>query len=212
MEIIAHRGFWISAEEKNTQTAFLRALENGFGIETDLRDFDGTLVISHDMANAQCLSVDDFLKMVSKTNPSVSLALNIKADGLCQPLKALLARYTANSFVFDMSIPDTLGYLRLGFTTYLRQSEYECEPAFYDKAAGIWLDCFERDWFDHATIMRHIDAGKKVCVVSPELHKRDYQAVWQMLRALIEEQPVGNRLALCTDFPQDAQRFFNGAA
>ena len=66
MEIIAHRGFWISAEEKNTQTAFLRALENGFGIETDLRDFDGTLVISHDMANAQCLSVDDFLKMVSK--------------------------------------------------------------------------------------------------------------------------------------------------
>jgi hypothetical protein len=36
IKIIAHRGFWYKPEEKNTLAAFERALQNGFGIETDL--------------------------------------------------------------------------------------------------------------------------------------------------------------------------------
>ena len=46
MKIIAHRGFWIKDSEKNTVKAFERALENGFGIETDLRDYNQKIVAS----------------------------------------------------------------------------------------------------------------------------------------------------------------------
>jgi glycerophosphoryl diester phosphodiesterase len=49
MKIIAHRGMWFNKHEQNTLVAFERALENGFGIETDFRDFNGSLVISHDL-------------------------------------------------------------------------------------------------------------------------------------------------------------------
>lgn len=35
MKIIAHLGYWIDEDEKNTLSAFSRALDNGFGIEID---------------------------------------------------------------------------------------------------------------------------------------------------------------------------------
>lgn len=35
MRIIAHRGYWFSAQEKNTEVAFYRAFSMGFGTETD---------------------------------------------------------------------------------------------------------------------------------------------------------------------------------
>ena len=37
MKIIAHRGYWLIDDEKNTELAFERALRANFGIETDLR-------------------------------------------------------------------------------------------------------------------------------------------------------------------------------
>lgn len=39
MQIIAHRGFWELEKEQNTTLAFQKSFENGFGIETDFRDF-----------------------------------------------------------------------------------------------------------------------------------------------------------------------------
>ncbi|UVV76362.1 hypothetical protein NXW84_21120 [Bacteroides fragilis] len=50
MEIIAHRGFWNKESEKNTLTAIKRAIDNGYGFETDYRDNNGTIVISHQYA------------------------------------------------------------------------------------------------------------------------------------------------------------------
>ena len=47
MKILAHRGFWADEEEKNTLSAFGKAFDSGFGIETDIRDRNGELVISH---------------------------------------------------------------------------------------------------------------------------------------------------------------------
>ena len=38
MRILAHRGFWNSKEERNSIVAFEKAFQNGFGIETDIRD------------------------------------------------------------------------------------------------------------------------------------------------------------------------------
>ena len=46
IKILAHRGFWKEETEKNTKIAFERAFNSGFGIETDLRDIKGEIVIS----------------------------------------------------------------------------------------------------------------------------------------------------------------------
>jgi glycerophosphoryl diester phosphodiesterase len=62
MNIISHRGFWRDKEEMNTRTSFLRAIENNFGIETDVRDHSGELVISHDMPiGDKNITFDEFL-------------------------------------------------------------------------------------------------------------------------------------------------------
>ena len=52
IQIISHRGFWKNDEEKNTLEAFQKSFSNGFGIETDIRDLDGRIVISHDVPHS----------------------------------------------------------------------------------------------------------------------------------------------------------------
>ncbi|HDG1702299.1 TPA: hypothetical protein PFE33_004667, partial [Kluyvera ascorbata] len=49
--------------EKNTQTAFERSFSLGFGTETDIRDFGGELVISHDIADQNCISFKKFISL-----------------------------------------------------------------------------------------------------------------------------------------------------
>ena len=46
--VLAHRGIFNCEKEKNSQRALSMALVNGFGIETDIRDLGGRIVISHD--------------------------------------------------------------------------------------------------------------------------------------------------------------------
>mgnify|MGYP006075220631 CR=1 FL=1 len=51
--------------EKNMVVAFQRSLELGFGIETDLRDYNGEIVISHDIADKNSMRFSDFMKLVN---------------------------------------------------------------------------------------------------------------------------------------------------
>ena len=46
--ILAHRGIFFNKNIENSEEALCTALSNRFGIETDLRDFGGKIVISHD--------------------------------------------------------------------------------------------------------------------------------------------------------------------
>ena len=211
MRILSHRGFWLAPAEKNTTAAFERSFVQGFGTETDLRDLDGSLVISHDPPQRGALLVETVLLQHRKIDPTLPLALNIKADGLQAMVADLLTRLEVQrAFVFDMSIPDMLGWHRAGVPVYTRMSDIEPEPLMIDRAAGVWLDAFNSDWWDAATISRLLDAGLDVCVVSPDLHRRDYRAAWEKL-AVIAGQVDQDRLMLCTDFPQDAKEFFTSA-
>ena len=49
MIILAHRGLWKYYDEKNSVEAITKAIANGYGVETDIRDRSSELVISHDM-------------------------------------------------------------------------------------------------------------------------------------------------------------------
>src|SRR3546814_1451366 len=82
MQILAHRGFWNVPEEKNSWTAIERAFASGFGIETDIRDQHGRLVISHDPPSGRCIDFQDVLALHRRHGAPGPMALNVKADGL----------------------------------------------------------------------------------------------------------------------------------
>lgn len=206
MKILSHRGYWKTAEEKNTATAMHRSFSLGFGTETDVRDYNGKLVISHDIPDSSAISFEEFLEIYCSYDKNLFLALNIKSDGLQNKLQEILAKFQVNNyFVFDMSVPDGLKYLQQKIHSFTRQSEYEKEPSFYEDADGVWLDSFKSDWIENDLILEHLRKGKKVCLVSPDLHKRNHLEIWQRYQTLRSE----NNLFLCTDFPEEAQNFFN---
>ena len=207
MKLIAHRGFWLQSEEKNSMKAFSRALEAGFGIETDFRDLNGELVLSHDPPHEGAVSATAFFELVHSF-PKGLIAVNVKADGLQSTLVAAVSGLPMDRvFVFDMSVPDTLGYFESSTPVFVRASEYEnpC-PALLSKASGVWLDAFHGDWFTRRTIEAYRTLGLSVCIVSPELHQRKHDALWGKLKEWgFAADPA---IFLCTDFPDQAEAFF----
>lgn len=208
MQVLSHRGYWQTAEEKNLSIAFRRSFEMGFGTETDLRDLAGALVVSHDPPVGACMSASEMAEIHRELGPDLTLALNVKADGLTDMTRDLLDAFSIrDAFVFDMSVPDALRWLSSGIPVFTRHSDEEMDPSFYDRAAGVWLDAFHSDWWGPDVVARHLDAGKRVCIVSPELHGRDHRPVWEMLRG---SDISGHENALiCTDYPEQAREFFD---
>lgn len=209
MRLIAHRGFWIEPEERNTLSAFKRALQHGYGIETDLRDAHGGLVVSHDPPATGALSAREFFALCLDHPVAVPHALNIKSDGLHALLDAEMKGWTGERyFLFDMSVPDSLGYLRKGVPTFVRSSEYEVPAAqLLALAKGVWLDAFEGVWYGRALIENLFSQGKEVCIVSPELHRRAHLDHWESLKRWgVHRHPDA---LLCTDFPSEAEEYFH---
>ena len=208
MKLIAHRGYWLKPEEKNSLIAFSRALENGFGIETDLRDFKGCLVVSHDIPTESAISIETFEKLLKDKFIESPIALNIKADGLFDLVENFLkSSRLKNAFVFDMSIPDMRSYLKRGISVYTRLSEYENQAIFIENCDGIWLDSFDGRWFGCDFVSDLLKKSKKLCFVSPELHGRNHESFWKFL---IENSFNENEnISLCTDFPLEAKEYFN---
>lgn len=202
MKIIAHRGLWDDKESQNTMTAFKRALDLGFGLEFDVRDSFGQLVISHDPTmNPGNLNFEDVVDVFS--DYEAPIAINIKSDGLLpRLLSALEGIEKKNYFVFDMSIPESLKYLNAGVPTFMRISEFEQNSPLHENSAGIWLDAFQSDWWvNECQVFQDL---KAICVVSSELHGRDEETGWGFLREL--ETTKG--LILCTDHPMRAAEYF----
>ena len=199
--ILAHRGYWKKEEEKNTKEAFKRAFDCGFGVETDLRDIKGEIVISHDMPKGNEMTFEEVLVLLDGRN--LPLALNIKADGMAFKIKKLLEKYNHTSyFTFDMSIPEMVVQHKMGLNVFTGISDIVPNPIMYKEAQGVWLDCFYSDWFSKKEIKEILDAGKKVCIVSPDLHKREYKNVWAKYKDV-------KGIMLCTDFPDEAKEYFN---
>ncbi len=212
MKVLAHRGFWKSAGEKNHAPAFERAFASGYGIETDIRDLDGTLVVSHDPPRPGCMTLAELLGLHARYGKPGTLALNIKADGLQPALQDMLhARDFQDYFVFDMSVPDSLSYFRSGMTVFTRRSEYEGATALDGKASGHWLDCFEGNRSVQDGFPALLQAGKMAALVSPELHGRPHMDAWTAWRGTLSREAGMDAqcLFLCTDYPADAHAFFN---
>ncbi len=205
MKIMSHRGYWKAPAEKNREAAFVRSFGLGYGTETDVRDANGRLLISHDMPSGQEIPLERVLALAHAADPSMTLALNIKADGLADALGHALHAYpTLDAFVFDMAVPDMRAYLRLGIPVFTRMSEVEAQPAWLEQADGVWLDAFHSVWYQNGLIADLLGSGKRVCVVSNELHGRPHLPQWAQLKAFGRS----GQLLLCTDFPEEATLCF----
>lgn len=207
MEFLAHRGLWKCPSKKNTMEAFSLSFASGIGVETDVRDCDGRLVISHDPpCSCDSITFDLFLDAYLESQFRPLLALNVKSDGLQKNIQSVLrSRNIENYFVFDMSIPDTLGYANLGMQFAARLSEYEQEGLLTKMAPWIWLDAFHSEWFEGPFINNLLSARKKVVIVSPELHRRPHLTLWENIFSFKDRSGI----FLCTDLVDEAKEFFN---
>ena len=182
-------------------SALVEALELGYGIETDIRDHFGEVVISHDpVAKLEADRLEVLLGQLEGRNSPV--ALNVKSDGLLSLLPK--DRLRENTFFFDMSIPEKVQYERNGLIVASRLSELESVDS--QNSGPVWLDSFESDWFleeDSWNSVLKISEERLVVIVSPELHSRSPEAVWLRFQNGVNRS---NRLSICTDWPERVER------
>lgn len=203
---MAHRGAW-SKEllVPNSQEALLAALDAGFSIETDIRDRNGTVVVSHDPTkDNSVLTLLHFLAQISGVTLSrdLILALNIKSDGLDSIMKDELKMLKGiPHFFFDMSTPELVKYAKAGLSVGLRWSEFETlapQLSICSEPLAVWVDSFDSDWWKTSELL-DLGSGKRVVVlVSPELHGRDPVQVWKTFADEFHNNP---NLYICTDYP-----------
>jgi len=203
MKIMAHRGFWTTENEKNSATAFTRALSHGFGIETDVRDVQGEIAISHDPFKSDGLSFLNFFNLVR--DQDITLAMNVKADGLANSFAEFLKNDHKAQFVFfDMSGPEHFKYIKNNLAVLNRISEYETVFKFPDSGHGVWLDAFESEHSQFLWLGEKRNNPGETYIVSPEIHGRNPKTFWEQIRSLGDT----SQLTLCTDLPLDAMKLF----
>ena len=209
--ILSHRGFFSHSCEQNTLLAFKRAIDFGFGIETDLREHNGQLIICHDLLPINCSPIlfSSLIKLLKFSSHPFKIALNIKSDGLLDLIKSELLGSGLNNldfFVFDMSIPETIKYMNSSIPFYSRISEYELHPQFLSKARGLWIDNFTGSFSQTLYALKYLDLGFFTTIVSSELHLRDHLILWSQLKQSgLYLHPC---FQLCTDYPIHAANFF----
>lgn len=210
MQIIAHRGFWKTQEERNSRMALERAMECGYGFETDFRDYGGKVLISHNPPVGDELTADELFRMYAESGKNGTLALNIKSDGLQDMMRELLEKYGIDDyFLFDMSVCDTIPYIERKMKIASRSSEFEPYLPFYKESEVVWVDYFDGRTNVVDELRKYIADGKMPCIVSPELHGLPYEAMWQMLNEQIVNGKIVNDIMLCTDVPDKAEQYFN---
>lgn len=208
MEVLAHRGLWRTSSEKNSVRSLTDAFMNGFGVETDVRDYNGKLVISHDIADETSAAFETLITTLGEAINDHYIAINVKADGLQEKLKNLLLKYHITKyFVFDMSVPEMVQYKKYEMNYFTRHSDIERECVLYEDACGVWLDSFyTKGWLTLDIMEKHLNNGKRIGIISPEIHGFEKEHLW----GVIKDSGLNNNpeLLLCTDKPGEARRYF----
>jgi len=209
--ILAHRGLWNCSSERNTRSAIFKALEKGFGIETDVR-FDRKigLVVSHDILKNEdnILPFEELLIEYKKYNLNSKIAINIKSDGLHFELSNILNKYNIDQyFLFDMSIPDLITGVKYNLNQFIRFSNYEDPYPYSDISKGVWVDNFNSNLPQKSEIINLYKKWNSVVFVSPELHGLENINYWEFIKSFCKDSKFENMI--CTDFPYQAYKFFN---
>jgi len=205
-KIIAHRGLWTSEDSQNSQHAIISALKLGFGVETDIRDNSGHIVIAHDPPVGGETNLVEFLTKLAQVGLTSQriFALNVKSDGLLSLSNFTnLLSSSAEYYFFDMSFPQQLHFAKSLQPIAQRVSEYE-PPSLdlfldFGLTPRFWIDGFESDWWLGDSAVNRLVADYRTTVVSPELHRRQPDAVWEWFAVQTRKH---HSVTICTDHPQ----------
>ena len=69
---------------------------------------------------------------------------------------------------------------------------------------SVWMDEFSQPWITDEIIAEHLRCGKRVGIISSEIHGNSADRLWGMLEQFRDDQ----RLMLCTDMPLKAKEYF----
>ncbi len=192
-QIFAHRGFWREGgSSPNSLESLNSAFEEGFAVETDVRDQQREIVISHDPCGTSTYNSFNWELLALGR-----IAINIKSDGLVPGFTDLTDHIRdSQSFVFDCSFPQIMQFRNASIPHALRISEFERELPW--KPEYIWLDAFNDDWWIKDVKIRKMMDEIPTVIVSPELHAREFLKVWEEFSNLTKEV---ESIGICTDFP-----------
>lgn len=164
MNFICHRVNTIDALSK---------IDKKHGVEIDLRDEQGVLILSHDPF-AEGEHFEDFLEAYEHG----TLILNIKSERIeHKVLECLKRQNIENYFFLDSSFPMIYLLSNAGERKIaLRFSEFEGMDtirAMAGKVDWVWVDCFTKFPLSSDEYHELKALGYKLCLVSPELQGRD---------------------------------------
>ena len=163
MTFIAHR---------INSRAQLREVPPEYGVEVDIRDQDGRLVLQHD----PFMAGENFEELLGEYHHG-TLILNIKSERTEFKVLELLSRYGIRDYFFlDSSFPMSYLLASKGERNIaLRFSEFEGFDtilAMKDRITWVWVDCFTKLPITPESYAILKGAGLKLCLVSPELQGR----------------------------------------
>jgi glycerophosphoryl diester phosphodiesterase len=222
--ILAHRANLAGPHSvvENSLEACARALEAGFGLETDLRrDAAGAFYISHDPhPRTAANSLEAYTELFAKF-PSAELAINVKELGYETALVELMksGRLGKRAFYFDFELlePATPGGAQRKIKSLPGGADIRMASRLSDHGETlaqclsipgeiVWADEFDKLWLTAQEAEMVRAAGRRLFVISPELHGFDAAARkrrWADFRAWGVD-------GVCTDYALEAREFFGG--
>ncbi len=164
MHLIAHR---INKIEQ------LKKIDQKFGIEIDIRDEDGALIVVHDPFK-KGQKLEKFLKYY---NHKILIA-NIKSERIEDRVIKMFKNFKiTNYFFLDSSFPKIINLIKKKVNKIaIRVSYYEgiyAAKKLSKKAKWIWYDTFD-GIPNNLNTLRYLKnkLNYKICFVCPELHKK----------------------------------------
>lgn len=167
-----------------------------FGVELDLRDYNGRLVLQHDPFTPG----EDFEEYLAHYQHGLMI-LNVKSEGIeSRVLDLIRAARVERYFFLDCSFPMIRKLIARGERNIaVRYSEFEpieSALALRGEVEWVWVDCFHKMPLtpsSHVRLKKHF----RLCMVSPELQGRSVDTIPTFVNELAA-YPVD---AACTKRP-----------
>ena len=147
----------------------LKMVPEEFGVEVDLRDSNGEIIMVHDpfMPGEK---FEEYLKHYKHK----LIILNVKSERIEFKILELLKKFKVKDYFFlDCSFPMIYTLNKAGEKNIaIRFSEYEPIEnvlAAKDMVKWIWVDCFSKFPVDDDIYKKIKQTGLRTCLVSPEL-------------------------------------------
>jgi hypothetical protein len=171
-----------------------------YGVEIDIRSFGQKLILQHD----PYVAGENFEEWLENYRHA-ALILNVKEEGLeARLIKLMESHRISNYFFLDQSFPFIVKFSRLGERRCaVRVSEFESVETALSLAGEVdwvWVDCFTKFPLSSANAQRLIDAGFKLCLVSPELQGRAAETEIPAFTSILRELNIKPD-AVCTKRP-----------